>query len=219
MEDFKIRSNISIKKYGLNIKKNILQAIFDFIFFPLICLLPYKYVQFLHLTDLGRERRRAVIPYLKGKILDVGCGPLDELKNEYINSDDISTSDIVQWGNVDVVCPAEKLQFDNNSFDTVLMLACLNHIEDRNTALKETNRVLKKGGRIIITMINPFIGYLVHKICSWFDYDHIRGIKQKEEMGLSNKAVLILLKNNGFKNIYIKRFLYGLNKVFIAEKV
>ncbi|MFH1563960.1 MAG: class I SAM-dependent methyltransferase [Nitrospirota bacterium] len=174
INSYRVRSNLSIKKYGYDVRKSNIQHVYDFLFFPLRCILPYRWLQYLKLTDLGRERRCSAIPYLSGRILDIGCGPLNELKNEYKFPKNILNADIFQWGNVEVLCFGEYLPFKNERFDTVLMLACLNHIKNQQLAIEESYRVLKPEGRIIISMINPLIGFLVHSLVFWFDYDRDR---------------------------------------------
>ncbi|CAN2040210.1 Methyltransferase type 11 domain protein [Candidatus Magnetomoraceae bacterium gMMP-15] len=212
---FSIEANQPIKKY-CNKEKTLIQKFVDFIYFPIRALLPYKWVQMLHLTDLGRERRMAVIPYLKGLILDVGCGPINQLKQEY--SGRTITCDIYNWGNLDVVCASEALVFQNQTFDSVVMLACLNHFKNISKALEEAHRVLKPDGRLIITMPSKFIGTIVHLAVSWFDYDHVRGMDQNEVFGLSKQTVKRYLEKGGFDLILEKGFIYNLNKLFIAKK-
>lgn len=48
-----------------------------------------------------------------------------------------------------VVCDAEKLPFEDNSFDTVFVIASIHHFFDISQALKEAKRVLKPGGLFI----------------------------------------------------------------------
>jgi len=45
---------------------------------------------------------------------------------------------------------AEALPFDNKSFDMVMMGEAIHHFHDIDEALKETVRVLKKGGSLFI---------------------------------------------------------------------
>jgi SAM-dependent methyltransferase len=213
---FAIDSNISIRLYNGS-KKSILQSIYDFVGFPLRVILPYRWVQLLYLTDLGRERRMAALTYLKGKVLDVGCGPINQVKYEY--KGDVVTCDVYQWGDVDIICPAEHLTVHDESFDTVLMLACLNHFQDKHQALSEAKRVLKPGGTLIISMpIAKLLGSLVHFVAAWFDYDRIRGIDDKEEYGMSRKAVRKYIYDSGFILIEEKGFLYNLNRLYVAKK-
>lgn len=215
---FKVKSNISLKMYGYNLEKSLFQEIYDFLFFPLRCVLPYRWIQRLNLTDLGRERRRVVIPYLKGRILDIGCGPLNELKNEYEFRNNIISTDIFQWDDIDLSCSADSLPFKENSFDIILMLACLNHFGNKELALKEAYRILKPGGKVLITMIGSMVGFFVHQVVFWFDYDHYRKRSKFETTGLSRHFVLELLKKYQFNRINDFPFLYGLNRLFIGEK-
>lgn len=58
---------------------------------------------------------------------------------------------------------ARDLQFNDSSFDTVLMLGPLYHLinkEDRITALKEAKRVLKPGGYLFAAIISRYASML-----------------------------------------------------------
>jgi SAM-dependent methyltransferase len=50
------------------------------------------------------------------------------------------------------LCPAEKLDFDNESFDVALSCDVLEHLEDDAPALAEMKRILRPGGYGIITV-------------------------------------------------------------------
>ena len=65
---------------------------------------------------------------------------------------DVITSDILELG-CDMTFPGEKMPFENNSLNSVMMLNVLHHIPDTEGFLKEAFRVLTSGGRII--MIEP----------------------------------------------------------------
>ncbi len=49
-------------------------------------------------------------------------------------------------------CSAEKIPVPDRSFDLVYGIYCLEHIPDREAALRETKRVLEKGGEAIFTV-------------------------------------------------------------------
>jgi len=76
------------------------------------------------------------------------------------------TSDIVEGKGVDKVFSAEKIPFKENSVSAFLMIDVLHHIKDPEKALREMQRCLKVGGKII--MIEPYNTY-------WgrFIYKHI----------------------------------------------
>jgi ubiquinone/menaquinone biosynthesis C-methylase UbiE len=86
--------------------------------------------------------------------------------------------------------------------------------------LKEIKRVLKKKGRVIVTMINSFVGFLCHKLTYWDSDQNLRKIdfKKEEDYGLSSKYVESLFEKEGFNLSIKKRFLYGLNILFVFEK-
>jgi ubiquinone/menaquinone biosynthesis C-methylase UbiE len=46
----------------------------------------------------------------------------------------------------------EKLPFDNVSFDVVLATDIIEHVDDDNRALAEIARVLRPGGKVLITV-------------------------------------------------------------------
>jgi len=97
-----------------------------------------------------------------GKTLEIGGGT-GNLK-EYLPS--VITTDIVPSPWLDYVCDAQNLPFDDNSFDNIVAIDVLHHIERPVKFFKEASRVLKKNGKIIL--IDPAITPL-----SWFFYNFI----------------------------------------------
>jgi len=129
--------------------------------------------------------------------------------------------DIYPWPSADVVCDTTQLPFPNAHFDTVTMLACLNHIPlpKRDRVLQEAKRVLKDEGQLVITMINPVVGFFAHTIRHRYDPDQLeRGMGEEEENGLWKKEVERLLDGNGFRIIQTVPFVFGLNRLYIAQK-
>jgi SAM-dependent methyltransferase len=88
---------------------------------------------------------------VKGKTLEIGGGT-GNLK-EYLPS--VTTTDIVPSPWLDFVCDAQDLPFDDESFDNIVGVDVLHHIERPILFFKEAVRVLKKSGRIIL--IDPAI--------------------------------------------------------------
>ena len=163
--------------------------------------------------DLLENRRiNVVMPYIKGKLLDIGCG-YNNLVKKYGNGIGV---DVYPWREVDlVVKKTSSLPFENSSFDTITFLACLNHIPYRQDALKEARRLLKPGGTLLITMISPFIGKIAHII---FKQDErARGVSKGEKEGLGDKEVIDLLDKAGFVLVKKKYFEFFMNKLYIAK--
>src|ERR1700690_2694335 len=101
-----------------------------------------------HLDSLGEVlynwRIRTVFPYIKGYLLDLGCGT-NELVRKYGNGTGI---DVFQFGGADLIVPdTSKTPFADKTFDTVTVLAALNHIPNRDQVLVEMKRILRDDGR------------------------------------------------------------------------
>jgi len=165
---------------------------------------------------LAGQRRKIVLKHAQGKLLDVGCGD-NRLVREYGNGVGV---DIYDWGDVDVLIEdAGKLPFGDNTFDTVAFVASLNHIPNRQEALREAYRVLRPGGLLLITMIHPFISFVWHKLVQRYDPDQSeRGMKAGEVYGLTSRQVRGLIRVCGFEYIARTRFVFGMNNLYIAKK-
>lgn len=93
------------------------------------------------------------------KVLDIGCGTgeySDSFRPDSYTGIDISPVYIAyakktKRGNF-LRMDATNLSFPNQSFDIVFISDLIHHLEDNGarSVLKEANRVLKKGGRILI---------------------------------------------------------------------
>lgn len=116
--------------------------------------------------------------YLKGKLIDIGCGnkpyhsDLKNLVTEHIGLDhELSPHD---KSNIDLVGTAYQIPLETESSDSVLCTAVLEHLEEPHIALVECLRVLKPGGYAIYTI--PFIWHLHEKPRDFFRFSKY-GIK------------------------------------------
>lgn len=165
-------------------------------------------------TPLDMERFRAVWPLIHGRLLDIGCGD-NLLVEAYRNGVGV---DIVDWGFVDVVIgDAGQLPFDDQSFDTVTVLAALNHIPNRGELLRECHRVLTPRGRLVLTMLNPWVSFVTHHLRRPVDPDQTRHQHTEEVWGLWGSQVKHLLSFSGFKLDGSRSFVWGLNRVYWAS--
>ncbi len=145
---------------------------------------------------LFNKRLEIIFPFVpqEGNILDVGCGDfemLDALRE---------TKNIIPYG-VDIMPHDERvikadcsnLPFQDNFFDCLICAAVIEHILDQKKALLEFKRVLKKGGRLIITTPNPLYSGLSR-------LGALLGLKYKEgfDNSLSLRKLSSLVKETGF---------------------
>ncbi len=166
---------------------------------------------------LAKWRVQRVLPEVRGSLLDVGCGE-KHLVNAY-EGEGLGV-DVHQWGEVDiVVSDTSKLPFEADRFDTVTIIAALNHIRNRLEVLVECCRVLKPGGRLILTMLPPRISAIWHRLRRRWDADQTeRGMQAGEVYGLTKLQVAELLEKAGFRILSERRFMLGMNRITIAER-
>lgn len=162
-------------------------------------------------------RIKKALPHIKGKLLDIGCG-MNQLKKAYGSGIGV---DVYNWGDVDLVVEdTSKLPYVNNSFDTICIIAALNHIPNRAEVLKECYRLLNNDGVMVITMIPPIISQVWHFLRKPWDVDQSeRGMKEGEVFGLTKKTILNLFKNAGFQLQTNKRFMLLVNRLYVFKKI
>jgi ubiquinone/menaquinone biosynthesis C-methylase UbiE len=165
---------------------------------------------------LCRWRHRVAARSIKGRVLDIGCGTNQLIKS---HGDGIGV-DVHGWDGVDIIVDnTADLPFEDRGFDTVTIIAALNHIPNRKEVLLETNRLLRDGGRIVLTMIPPRLSTIWHFLRRPWDADqHERGMKDGEVYGMTVREVDDLLGEAGFENIHHERFMLGVNCLTTAEK-
>lgn len=93
------------------------------------------------ILDIGGKKEK------KRGMFDIGKYPV---KVEYANID-AST-------NPDYLCDAAKIPMEDNSFDGVISAEVLEHIKEPKTVLGESYRLLKSGGKLLITA--PFMFHI-----------------------------------------------------------
>ncbi len=221
MSNHNVQINNRIKE--LVKPKNFIRVLMDLILFPLRILLPDNWIEPMGLTSLRAERMGVVLEQMHGCCLDIGCNDnllINLYRDKSGNSKDSLVSagvDVVKWGGDEIVIKSSaELPFPDATFDTVSFLACLNHIPERQEALAEALRVLKPQGVLLITMINPFVGSISHRVRFWGEHSQ-REVHKDETFGLNRNDVINLLNNAGFTDISIRKFFYGLNNLYISK--
>lgn len=134
--------------------------------------------------------------YCTGRLLDVGCGKVpfyqvyQDLVEENICMDLSSRDDIESF--LDIQTDINKVwPIEDNSFDTVFSTDVLAHIRNPWHYFKESARVLKSGGNLVIT--TPFVYWL-----SEYPYDYYRLSKfALEEICEENDLRVVDLKTYG----------------------
>jgi len=155
---------------------------------------------------LSEWRTRAVLPYVVGDLLDLACGDNRLVKK---NGSGVGV-DIVDYDNVDVVCPDfSTLPFDDNTFDTVTILAALNYFEKPKEVVAEVGRILKPDGTFLVTFLNQRISKIWHTV------------KERETTprpAFNEAELTACLQSAAMRIVDKKSFMFGLNSIYFIKR-
>ena len=181
-------------------------------------------------------------------ILDIATGTgdiainLSKLKDSQIIGVDISekmldvAGDKIRKMNITNIklelCKAEKLKYKNNFFDLISIGYGVRNFEDLINGLKESYRVLKKNGKLIIletsvpnnflikylyllftSIYVPLISFIFTKNIKAYNYllDSTKEFPHEKEFKK-------ILGSVGFKNIASKKKFFGISTIYILTK-
>jgi ubiquinone/menaquinone biosynthesis C-methylase UbiE len=110
-------------------------------------------------------------------VLSIGCGPaiIEAGLAEHgfnVTGLDISKEALNQAPDSirTVVGSAENMDFADSSFDAVIYVASLQFIENCKEAIKQTARVLKAGGKLLVMLLNPQSQFFKEKVSNPASY-------------------------------------------------
>lgn len=166
-----------------------------------------------YVVDIAASRRGE-------RALDVGCGTgaatrilaertggaagvdIDPAMIEVARADDEISNDRIDWRCGD----ACRLDFDDAEFDLCLCIQGLQHVADRERALKEIRRVLKPSGRFVAAVWaridhTPGLLALLHAL----EAEHIDGAAFRRPFALGDRDALEnLVKGAGFAAVEVR---------------
>lgn len=132
------------------------------------------------------------IPFLSGRLLDVGCGtkPYQQIVNvqEYLGLD-VDNETTRMRGIADFFYDGFQFPFNSESFDSILCNQVLEHVFNPDQFLREISRVLRSKGKLLITV--PFV---------WDEHEQPYDYARYSSFGLRS-----LLEKSGFKIIEQKK--------------
>lgn len=124
----------------------------------------YRQTMSILVNELLLELLLEARGYLKGRLLDVGCGkrPYALIYDRCVDTS-IGTEVVFSphgTSAADLICFAEDLPFPDQQFDTILCTEVLEHTRQPVQVMHEVARLLKPGGHLILSV--PFI-YPIHE--------------------------------------------------------
>lgn len=102
-----------------------------------------------------RDIIRESASHIRGETLDLGAGTAKYKEEILRHASRYVSTDYVAGTNIDIVCDAHVLPFADGSFDTIICTQVLEHVARPWIVLQEMARILRVGGRCIITV--PFM--------------------------------------------------------------
>ena len=110
--------------------------------------------------------------YFHGTLIDIGCATkpyqqsLSNILDRHIGVD--HKDSFHDSSNVDLIGSAYQIPAENDTFDSALCTAVLEHLEEPELALQECYRVLKKGGIAVYSI--PFIWHIHEEPRDFYRY-------------------------------------------------
>lgn len=150
------------------------------------------------------------VPVPKGKIVEFGSG--GGFLKKYLP--EVITSDLLKINGIDKAFSAEKIPFSSQSVSAFYLLNVFHHIKNPVKALREMERCLKKGGKIImVEPFNTFWSRLVFKFHNeLFDTQASWKVDGKGRLSDANMAIpwIIFVRDRKifekmFKNLKIEK--------------
>ncbi|MFN0131594.1 MAG: class I SAM-dependent methyltransferase [Phycisphaerales bacterium] len=101
------------------------------------------------------------------------------------------------------------------TFDCITMLAVLEHIPDRESLARECARLLKPGGRIVITVPKPAVDRILAVLLK---LRLIHGMSLEQHDGYDVRRTGPIFESAGLRLVRRRTFQLGLNCLFVFEK-
>ncbi len=120
-------------------------------------------VQGQRVLDLGCGTGRYCTLLAKRGASVVGLDPSEEMLKQ-------AKQKVITFPHVELCYGTlEKMDFPGEQFDLVISALVLSHLSELESTLREVTRVLKRGGRMIISDIHPYWPISGHDYVEFFD--------------------------------------------------
>lgn len=159
------------------------------------------------------------------KLLDVGCGEGGYFflyKEMGISYDGIEPDEsIIKPGEPVKVAVAEKIPFPQASFDTIICMDVMEHVNDPKKAMEEIRRVMKPHGKLVISVPSaryPFTYDPINALLRLFGR-HINGFGMwgwGHRRLYKREDIIRLLESCGFRIKHTEEITHGFVAFFLS---
>jgi SAM-dependent methyltransferase len=179
-------------------------------------LIPKRFREFRHVSSRNWLSHHFLIQFLRdaakqhatGRLVDIGCGtkPYVSVFNPYVSQHLGVDMEKCPHGTdaVDVVGTAYDTTLPDNFCDTILCSEVLEHLEEPQRAVNEMYRILKIGGKVMLTV--PFFWPVHEAPRDFYRYTNF-GLRHLFETG--SFEIVEIKPLTGFSAMHIQMFIYG----------
>lgn len=172
---------------------------------------------------LRRWRYRVVAPYIPtgSVLLDIGGYDgslfryLDDRIAKGICVDPLCTSGSIGRSHFLQQSACPRIPLPDASVDVITLLAVLEHVDDKEAMAAETFRVLKEGGRLLLTVPHPMVDEILKIFIRLRLAD---GMAVEQHHHFHVRCVVPLFCSYGFIAVKEQKFQGGLNHFFSFQK-
>lgn len=180
------------------------------------------------LSGYAREKRwQMVTSYVRGGVLDVGCGFTrlpDRLSPEqrYVGVDVVPEAIRISQQrypqHVFFQCDLGRvpMPLEGQQFETVLMMAVLEHLNFPRETLRDVHPHLAPDGYLLMTTPSP-LGDWVHRVGSRLKLFYPEHVVQHVKI-YNRHAMHALLADHGFEVVAFRHFEMGINQLAVCRK-
>jgi len=173
---------------------------------------------------LQKKRFEAVRPYLQGNILDLGCGGAEIISllhpgQNYLgvegNSDTVRRLKSTHPSFEFLLRDLEHDELDiDQKFDTVLLIAVIEHLHDPECLLRQIPALLSSSGKLVITTPTP-LGDRLHKLGARVGLFSMIAVHDHERI-YTYHTLRDSLSRGGLDIREYRRFLFGGNQLCVC---
>jgi SAM-dependent methyltransferase len=157
------------------------------------------------------ELSRFVHQYVRGRVIDIGCGakPYAKLLAPYVTEHVGLDHELTPHdrSSIDLIGTAYEIPAETDYFDSAICTAVLEHLEEPELALRECHRVIRPGGYVIYSV--PFIWHLHEEPRDFFRYSKY-GLQYLFEK--SGFHIVEMRALSGFWVTFLQLFVYYLSR-------
>jgi len=157
----------------------------------------------------------------EARVLDIGChqGEFFQLNRDRIRwgvgIDPVAVPVTTDRWELRAFRFETTLPFEDGSFDAIVSLATLEHLDEHSEVAFECYRALAPGGRVILTVPEPAVDHIVDLLVRLRMAD---GMALEEHHGFEPSILPRVFGAAGFELEHHGRFQLGLNNVYVFRR-